>query len=800
MASEYGDSDLDELFNGSLPDEVEETDMDDLFNEAFLDEEPQAEASAKAQPPPLTFPTPAPLTFPTPPPLTFPVPSLASGSRSPLTFPTPPSQSPHQLATAGGPLLFSAPAAHPHARVQGQRGQSSALSSQSCPPPPYAPSTTHQPVVRNVPPASAQSPPLSAGSPNAAVTPGETGEGGERLKRKNKPRVNWTDEESERLLKGVEAYGIGCWAKIRSDPQFKLEHRKNVDLKDRFRTIFPNEYKMHCQKAKTKTTSGLVDSPTPDPPSYTNGTSPENPVFLELDYQAARLQKKLNRKRCVGRKSDSRPRVVPPPRLNPEEDPELTTATGRRRVTRRHDVPWTAEEDADLQVAFNRYKRRFRLAAGDRRYAFFGRTISDIQKRFTRLHPGLLLSLAEDEEPLNSFEQGLVNDFGTTGASQRQARKRASAPKKRKNKSSKSSEPSTASHPVPPLSEEVTSPAGGGHPHTAMEAADTTLLAQDVMDAPEVASYDPEPDQTAPSGPPAPSNLDFLSAGNGHPPLSIDTRVAIQTQGAQVHVAQDAFTSSIPPTPHTATTNRTLNTSNTSFASAAPPSAGLGTPCLSYSGDTSPTSLDLPTPGAVAGSGAYTGGSFNLPYAGMPDYSVDPRLMVNPSFDPMMVPAVDPMTNAAFPIDTYNPLQHYNVQDPMSVTTDFTTTDPGTWYENILDPGAWYANRANPAFYLQDFSMAAPPFFPGEISMGDQTFIPGSASMTEQMLVPTNTSAAEQMPAVQAPTMIDSGATFDPTFVQSGDLTNFMGTGAGWECDYEDILMDFAEQDGAGNL
>ncbi|KAK9764796.1 hypothetical protein K7432_007413 [Basidiobolus ranarum] len=57
-------------------------------------------------------------------------------------------------------------------------------------------------------------------------------------------RSKWTSEETELLIKGCYEYGIGAWKKIFQDPKYSFPGRTAVDLKDRFRTVFPQQYKL----------------------------------------------------------------------------------------------------------------------------------------------------------------------------------------------------------------------------------------------------------------------------------------------------------------------------------------------------------------------------------------------------------------------------------------------------------------------------------------------------------------------------------------------------------------------------
>ncbi|KAL1634531.1 hypothetical protein SLS56_002224 [Neofusicoccum ribis] len=67
-----------------------------------------------------------------------------------------------------------------------------------------------------------------------------------------KRRKKWTEEETTNLLKGVAKFGIGNWKKILECSDFSFDGRTAVDLKDRFRTCCPDEYR----KLKTPAASG----------------------------------------------------------------------------------------------------------------------------------------------------------------------------------------------------------------------------------------------------------------------------------------------------------------------------------------------------------------------------------------------------------------------------------------------------------------------------------------------------------------------------------------------------------------
>ena len=69
--------------------------------------------------------------------------------------------------------------------------------------------------------------------PNGSSRPGKTGR-----------RSKWSTEETNFLIQGVAKFGIGSWKKILKHPEYAFSPGRNsMDLKDRFRTCFPDEYR-----------------------------------------------------------------------------------------------------------------------------------------------------------------------------------------------------------------------------------------------------------------------------------------------------------------------------------------------------------------------------------------------------------------------------------------------------------------------------------------------------------------------------------------------------------------------------
>ncbi|KAH9916411.1 uncharacterized protein BXZ73DRAFT_105849 [Epithele typhae] len=82
-------------------------------------------------------------------------------------------------------------------------------------------------------------------------------------KPEKKARKKWTMEETQMLVAGCNKWGVGNWKSILNDPEFRFDGRSPVDLKDRFRTYYPDAYRQHYPNAKTHLSS-KVRSALPD--------------------------------------------------------------------------------------------------------------------------------------------------------------------------------------------------------------------------------------------------------------------------------------------------------------------------------------------------------------------------------------------------------------------------------------------------------------------------------------------------------------------------------------------------------
>ncbi|KAJ7749646.1 hypothetical protein B0H16DRAFT_1420173, partial [Mycena metata] len=157
-------------------------------------------------------------------------------------------------------------------------------------------------------------------------------EGGVKEK---KVRRKWTPAETQMLVDGCTKHGVGNWKAILSDPALTFAGRSPVDLKDRFRTYFPEAYRTHYPNARTHLPPSLARAAT------STSTSPDS--------------------------------------LAPSSS--SATTTSRR--------PFTPEEDSALLAGFRKHGAAWAAIAKEAPvFGVTGRRSMDLRDRFRNAWPG----------------------------------------------------------------------------------------------------------------------------------------------------------------------------------------------------------------------------------------------------------------------------------------------------------------------------------------------------------------------------------------------------------------------------
>ncbi|KAF9484781.1 hypothetical protein BDN70DRAFT_872027 [Pholiota conissans] len=101
-----------------------------------------------------------------------------------------------------------------------------------------------------------------------------------------KPRKKWSAEETQMLVQGCQLHGVGNWKTILQDPTLKFHDRSAVDLKDRFRTYFPDAYKKHYPNARTHLSSRVRSTLSDGTPLFEKTRSKKRRPFTDAEDRA----------------------------------------------------------------------------------------------------------------------------------------------------------------------------------------------------------------------------------------------------------------------------------------------------------------------------------------------------------------------------------------------------------------------------------------------------------------------------------------------------------------------------------
>ncbi|KAJ7774136.1 hypothetical protein DFH07DRAFT_937225 [Mycena maculata] len=180
-----------------------------------------------------------------------------------------------------------------------------------------------------------------------------------------KVRRKWTPEETQMLVDGCNIHGVGNWKAILSDPTLSFANRSPVDLKDRFRTYFPEAYRTHYPNARTHL-----------PPSLGRAASPlaAHPSASASSILAPPTSA-----------SASAPTAKPNRSTHPDGTPLFPLPSPAHPKRR----PFTPEEDAALLAGFRRHGAAWAAIAKDAPvFGQTGRRSMDLRDRFRNAWPG----------------------------------------------------------------------------------------------------------------------------------------------------------------------------------------------------------------------------------------------------------------------------------------------------------------------------------------------------------------------------------------------------------------------------
>ena len=173
-------------------------------------------------------------------------------------------------------------------------------------------------------------------------------------------RHTWDEEETGDLLRGVAKFGIGNWKKILECPEFKFHNRTAVDLKDRFRTCCPEEYRK-------------VGSTDKAPPK-----SPPKPTIEDTNQKPGR--KKSSEGPATEKSSKFEHKL-------PDELARLGIEGPFPKAQRRTRRGFTAEEDQAILRGFEKYGAKWTKIQSDPDLGLTSRSRTDLRDRFRNKFP-----------------------------------------------------------------------------------------------------------------------------------------------------------------------------------------------------------------------------------------------------------------------------------------------------------------------------------------------------------------------------------------------------------------------------
>ncbi|KAF7320788.1 hypothetical protein HMN09_00165100 [Mycena chlorophos] len=175
---------------------------------------------------------------------------------------------------------------------------------------------------------------------------GQTGNGKGKAPEK-KARRKWSAAETQMLIDGCNIHGVGNWKAILFDPNLSFDNRSPVDLKDRFRTYFPEAYRTHYPNARTHVPSSLARAASPNPTMSLSTSKPNRSTH-----------------------PDGTPLFPTPPSAHP-----------KRR-------PFTQEEDAALLAGFRKHGAAWATIVKEAPvFGTTGRRSMDLRDRFRNAWP-----------------------------------------------------------------------------------------------------------------------------------------------------------------------------------------------------------------------------------------------------------------------------------------------------------------------------------------------------------------------------------------------------------------------------
>ncbi|KAF2104716.1 hypothetical protein NA57DRAFT_51524 [Rhizodiscina lignyota] len=185
----------------------------------------------------------------------------------------------------------------------------------------------------------------------------------------------WTEQEGEDLVAGVKNFGIGAWKRILNHPQYHFNDRTAVDLKDRFRRCFPEEYRKAGEQLADERATKDTDSP---PVSVTKSTNGATAVSTEITTNST-----TEAQEAQANKSSKKPGT----KISEQVTSSSAEPAFERKIERRGRVKFTQEEDDAILRGFMKYGPKWHKIQSDPDLKLDNRSRTDLRDRFRNKYP-----------------------------------------------------------------------------------------------------------------------------------------------------------------------------------------------------------------------------------------------------------------------------------------------------------------------------------------------------------------------------------------------------------------------------
>jgi hypothetical protein len=189
-----------------------------------------------------------------------------------------------------------------------------------------------------------------------------------------KSRKKWTEAETTQLLLGVQKHGVGNWTKILQDQAFHFDGRKAVDLKDRFRTCCPTEFREQAYKEGMTSGDNGGEVKIAEQPNLRPGNTQIQSDSLVIDEKTTSVPDTNFQKSRAHRKKL-------------EDLAMLGINEPFKRSRRRERHPFSEKEDLYILQGFREYGTAWTKILNDPKFDLKSRRPTDLRDRLRNRFP-----------------------------------------------------------------------------------------------------------------------------------------------------------------------------------------------------------------------------------------------------------------------------------------------------------------------------------------------------------------------------------------------------------------------------